>query len=346
MTDSATETTSTTIAAADSTRDLAKLPKGHLHLHMEAAIRAETLTAMCVAAGIEIELPDLTQTYSDFSAFSATYRSMLAVLVEPENLFRLIDESVEDAAREGVVYVEFGASPHFYIDTFGPVERALQIMIDTCAEAGAKWGVEIGLMITIDRTESVEVANAYAAVAAAFAGRGVVSLGLANDERGHPAEDFEEAFTIGRAAGLLSTPHAGELAGPEQVWKAVEVLGANRILHGVTSVEDPALMARLAADGVCLDVCPTSNLLLSVVGEIDAHPLRVLLDAGVRCSINADDPVLFGPNILSEYELCRSVLGLTDAQLAACAWSSIECGGGSAELKARSKLAIEEWLAS
>jgi adenosine deaminase len=345
VTDSATETP-TTAPSPTSTRDLALLPKGHLHLHMEAAIRAETLKDMGAGAGIVIELPDLSQTYSDFSAFSNTYRSMLAVLVKPENLFRLIDESVEDAAREGVVYVEFGASPHFYIDTFGSIEDALQIIIDKCAEAGAKWGVEIGLMITIDRTESVEIANAYAEVAAAFAGKGVVSIGLANDERGHPAEDFEEAFAIGRAAGLLSTPHAGELAGPDQVWKAIEVLHADRILHGVTSVQDPALLARLAADGICLDVCPTSNLLLSVVDEIDAHPLQVLLDAGVRCSINADDPVLFGPNILSEYELCRSVLKLTDAQLAACAWSSIECGGGSAELKAKAKVDIEAWLAS
>ncbi|MCU1480715.1 MAG: hypothetical protein JWQ19_1501 [Subtercola sp.] len=336
----------TDIATETSTRDLALLPKGHLHLHMEAAIRAETLQDMGEEADIYIEMPDLTQTYSDFTAFSNTYRSMLAVLTTPANLFRLIDEAVVDAAREGVVYVEFGASPHFYAETFGSTSDALQIIIDKCAEAGEKYGVEIGLMITIDRTESVETANAYAEIAASFAGRGVVSLGLANDERGHPAEDFAEAFAIGKTAGLLSTPHAGELAGPEQVWKAVEVLHADRILHGVTSVQDPALMARLAADGICLDVCPTSNLLLSVVPEIDAHPLRVLLEAGVRCSINADDPVLFGPNILSEYELCRNVLGLTDAQLAACAWSSIECGGASPELKAQAKLTIDAWLAS
>ncbi|UFS58211.1 adenosine deaminase [Subtercola endophyticus] len=339
MTDIVTETET-------STRDLALLPKGHLHLHMEAAIRAESLQDMGEEADIYIEMPDLTQTYSDFTAFSNIYRSMLAVLTTPANLFRLIDEAVEDAAREGVVYVEFGASPHFYAETFGSTEDALQIIIDTCAAAGEKHGVEIGLMITIDRTNSVEIANAYAEIAASFAGRGVVSLGLANDERGHPAKDFAEAFAIGKAAGLLSTPHAGELAGPEQVWEAVEALHADRILHGVTSAQDPALMARLAADGICLDVCPTSNLLLSVVPEIDAHPLRVLLEAGVRCSINADDPVLFGPNILSEYELCRSVLGLTDAQLAACAWSSIECGGASPELKAQAKLGIDAWLAS
>ncbi|CAN5341323.1 adenosine deaminase [soil metagenome] len=338
--------TDTSVLTEAPTRDLTALPKGHLHLHMEAAIRPDTLQQLSDELGIVVPLPDLSVTYSDFTEFSQTYRGLLLVLSKAENLFRLIDESIEDAAREGVVYVEFGVSPHFYIDTFGSTEAALQIMLDKAAEAGAKWGVEIGFMITIDRTESVEVANAYAEIAAQFAGRGVVSLGLANDERGYPAEQFEEAFAIGAAAGLLATPHAGELAGPDQVLKAVDVLRADRILHGVTSVHDTALLARLAADGICLDVCPTSNLLLEVVSEIDAHPLVVLLNAGVRCSINADDPILFGPNILSEYELCRAVLKLTDAQLADCAWSSIECGGASAELKAKAKADIAAWLAS
>ncbi|GAA0992948.1 adenosine deaminase [Subtercola frigoramans] len=338
--------TDTTTLESLAVRDLTALPKGHLHLHMEAAIRPETLQQMSDELGVVVPMPDLSVTYSDFTEFSTTYRGLLAVLSKAENLFRLIDESVEDAAREGVVYVEFGVSPHFYVETFGSTEAALQIMLDKAAEAGAKWGVEIGFMITVDRTESVEDANAYAEIAAAFAGRGVVSLGLANDERGYPAGRFEEAFAIGKAAGLLSTPHAGELAGPDQVLEAVEVLKADRILHGVTSVQDAALLERLAADGICLDVCPTSNLLLEVVPNIDAHPLLVLLNAGVRCSINADDPILFGPNILSEYELCRAVLGLTDAQLADCAWSSIECGGGSAEMKAKAKTGIDAWLAS
>lgn len=337
MTDTAIATDPTPV------RDLTALPKGHLHIHWEAAIRRATLDEMGAAAGIEIDIPT---EFDDFSFFSATYRSMLQVLSEEENLFRLIDETAEDCAREGVVYAEFGASPHFYVSTFGSTEKALDVLIERSRIAGEKWGVEIGLMITLDRTESVETANAYAAIAAAYAGRGVVSLGLANDERGYPAASFAEAFCIGREAGLLSTPHAGELAGPDEVRSAVEVLGADRVLHGVTSAEDPELMAELAASGICLDVCPTSNDLLGVVSTIHEHPLKVLLAAGVRCSINADDPVLFGPSILDEYETSRTVLGLTDEQLAACARSSIECSGASAALKERAGAGIDAWLAS
>ncbi|MCU1528501.1 MAG: hypothetical protein JWP75_2264 [Frondihabitans sp.] len=323
-------------------RDLKTLPKGHLHIHHEAAIRPSTLAEMGAAMDVDVSLP---AEFDDFSAFSQTYRGMLRVLSVEENLFRLIDESIEDCAREGVVYAEFGTSPHFYVDTFGSTELALDAMIEQARASGERWGVEVGYMVTVDRTESVETATAYARIAAAYAGRGVVSLGLANDERGFPAERFEEAFRIAKDAGLLSTPHAGELAGPDQIEQALDVLNADRILHGATAVQSAALVQRLAAEGVCLDMCPTSNLLLDVIPEMDAHPLKPLLDAGVRCSINADDPVLFGPGILSEYELCRSVLRLSDDELAACARSSIECSGASEALKASAVAGIAEWLA-
>ena len=338
MTDTLTETVD---AAAQPSRDLASLPKGHLHLHLEAAIRPETLTAMGDEMGIVVPM---VNDFSDFTEFSQTYRGLLAVLSRAENLFRLIDEAVKDAAAQGVVYLELGVSPHFYAETFGSTQAALEAMLERAAVAGGHHNVAVGYMVTVDRTESVEVAVEYARLAARYAGQGVVSLGLANDERGYPAELFEEAFAIAKAAGLMSTPHAGELVGPESVRNAITALGADRILHGVRAIEDAELVAELAASGICLDVCPTSNLLLSVVPSLEEHPLIHLLDAGVRCSINADDPILFGPDILAEYELCREVLGLSDQQLAACALSSIECTAAPESVKTKAKADIEAWL--
>ncbi|ROQ38549.1 adenosine deaminase [Frondihabitans sp. PhB188] len=323
-------------------RDLKDLPKAHLHIHHEAAIRPETLAEMGAAEGVDVSVPD---HFDDFSDFSQTYRGMLQVLSIKENLFRLIEESIEDCARDGVAYAEFGASPHFYVDTFGSTELALDAMIEKAREYGAKWGVEVGYMITADRVESPDEAVTYAKTVAPYAGRGVVSFGLANDERGHPAAQFEEAFRIAKEAGLLATPHAGELAGPDEILSALDVLGADRILHGATAVQSDELVARLAQDGTCLDLCPTSNLLLGVVPTLEAHPLKTLLDAGVRCSINADDPVLFGPGILEEYQLCRDVLGLSDEELAACALSSIECSGASEVVKQKAVAGIAAWLA-
>jgi len=124
----------------------------------------------------------------------------------------------------------------------------------------------------------------------------------------------------------------------------LDALGANRICHGVRAVEDPALVERLASDGVVLDVCPTSNLLLQVVPSLDEHPLAQLLDAGVRCTLNGDDPLLFGPGVLGEYELARDKLGLSDEQLAGLARTSIEASGAPPALAATALADIDAWL--
>lgn len=323
-------------------RDLAALPKGHLHIHLEAAMRPATLAELAETMGVTI--PE-TSGFSGFAAFADTYLGLLAVLSEPANLDRLIDEAVADAAHDGVAYIEFGVSPQFYAETFGSALAALDAHLAASRAAGERHGVEVALSVTVDRTTGAAEAIALAEVAASRAGQGVVSLGLANEERGYPAADFAEAFAIARVAGLQSAPHAGELVGPESVWQAVEVLHADRVMHGVRAVDDPALVALLAERGICLDVCPTSNVLLDVVDDLAVHPLPQLLAAGVRCSINADDPILFGPGILEEYVAAREQIGLTDAQLAACAWSSIETTLASPETKARAKAGIDAWLA-
>ena len=200
-------------------------------------------------------------------------------------------------------------------------------------------------MVTADRELSVEQAVADAKLAAKYAGRGVVGFGIANDERGNPVAKFAEAFAIAKDAGLLVTPHAGELEGPDEVRAAIAV-GADRILHGVRAIEDIDLVAEIAQRGIALDVCPTSNVLLHVVPTISAHPLPLLLEAGVRCSINADDPILFGPGLLEEYQLCRDGIGLTDEQLAACALTSLEASGAPDHVKERARDGIAVWLAS
>jgi adenosine deaminase len=329
-------------AQTGATRDLLALPKGHLHLHMEAAMRADTLVEL--AGRMDVPAPDTT-TFTGFTEFSTVYRTLLTVMSVPEHLERVIDEIFQDQAAQGVVYVELGVSSTFYTLIYGSDVAALEAMAGFAEAAAERHGIAFGLMATIDRTAGYERSITVAEAAARMAGRGVVSIGLAADERGFPCADFADAFAIAREAGLSATPHAGELVGPESVWEAIDVLGASRVQHGVRAIEDPALVAELAARGIPLDVCPTSNHLLDVVDDIRSHPLPLLLDAGVRCSINADDPIIFGPDILAEYELCRSVLGLSDEQLAACAWTSIETTSAPAAVKAAAKARIDGWLA-
>jgi adenosine deaminase len=251
--------------------------------------------------------------YASFGEFGVQYRAASALIETEEHLRRVVREVVDDAADDGAV---------------------------------AARGIGCGWIVSALRDFEVAQALDLAKRAAAYAGSGVVAFGLAADEALFPPEPFAEAFGIARDAGLISAPHAGELAGPASIRGALDALGARRICHGVRAVEDPALVERLAADEVVLDVCPTSNLMLAVVPSIEEHPLVQLLEAGVRCSLNGDDPLLFGPGLLAEYELVRDTMGLSDEQLAQLARSSLVGSGAPRELIADGAERVEEWLTS
>ena len=324
-------------------RDLRALPKAHLHLHLEGGMRPATLEELAAADGVEVPA---VRDFDGFTAFVGRYVEAAGLLDDEARLRRVVREVVEDAAAEGVVWIEpaFYAPP--YRAVFGSDAATVGVVLDELAVSGGRLGVGTGLVIQADRTVDPAEAEGLARVAAGLAGRGVTGFGLANDEDGWPPEPFAGAFAVAREAGLMSVPHGGELAGAESVVGCLEACGAQRVMHGVRAVESPDLLARLAGEGVCLDVCPSSNLRLGVVSSLAEHPLPRLLDAGVRCSINADDPLMFGPGILDEYQLCRERFGLDDATLAAIATSSLECSAAPPELRAAARSTIADWLAS
>jgi adenosine deaminase len=326
------------------TRDLALLPKGHLHLHFEASMRPATLRD--IAAEADEPVPSWAD-FADFTDFEAAYGEVLGLIRRADQLERIMTELADDAKADGVAYVEVTLAPVLHQHLFDDdPEAVLDFLLAAAKREEERTGVVIRAMLASARSGPVELALQDAKLAAKYAGRGVVSYGLHSDERGFPAAPFVEAFDLARAAGLLITPHAGELVGPESVREAVEVLRADRILHGVRVIEDPELTAEVARLGVCLDVCPSSNVVLHVVPDLEHHPLPALLAAGVTCSINADDPIQFGPNVLEEYELSRDRLGLTDEQLAGCARASITASGAPDDVKTRALAGIEAWLAS
>jgi adenosine deaminase len=324
-------------------RDLRALPKAHLHVHLEGAMRPSTLRDL--AADLGVQVPPI-RGFGTFSAFAGMYVAACHCLSTPEALSRLVREVVEDAAADGAVWVEPAVYLPRHDERIGPPETTLEIILDAAAGAARELGIGAGLIVAADRTVDPADAVAQATLAAKYAGRGVVGFGLANDETNSPPEPFAAAFAIARDAGLLRTPHAGELAGPASVIGALDALDANRIQHGVRAVEDTELVRRLADSRVCLDVCPTSNVMLAVVPSIESHPLPALLAAGVRCSLNADDPLLFGPTLLEEYEIARARMGLDDATLAGIARDSIDASGAPAGSKAHARAAIDTWHAA
>ncbi len=323
--------------------DLLTLPKAHLHLHLEGGMRPSTLIERAEHYGIP--LPDVSG-YRSFTEFSKLYEAACDVLRTHDDLRRLVREVVEDAAASGAVWLEMGVRPTLHLGKFKTEEEIIETFIAEGGAAGAELGVGVGLLMTIDRTQPLHVAMREAELAVAYAGSGVVSIGLANDEVGHPPERFVEPFALARSAGLLSCPHAGELEGAESVRNALDVLHADRIQHGIRALEDEELVSRLAEAGTCLDVCPTSNVSLGVVDSIESHPLGRLLAAGIRCSLNGDDPLFFKASLIDEYVLARNELGLSDEELAGVARASIECSGAGDDLKRTACGQIDAWLSA
>lgn len=323
-------------------RDVRALPKAELHVHLPAAMRPDTLAELAAESGLTAPDP---RGFTSFVEFQQVFAACFAVTqTRPDNLRRLVREMVADAADDGVVWLQPHIDPRVYA-AFGPPEQVLELLLDTGRDAGRRHGVGFGLTFGASRhADPADVAE-LARLAARYAGHGVHALGLTGDERVGPVDPYADAFAIARDAGLTVAPHAGELCGAAGVRAAVETLGATRIAHGVRAVEDPAVVDLLVDRGVSLDVCPTSNRILGVVPDLARHPLPRLLAAGVRCSLGADDPLMFGVGVADEYRTARDRLGLTDRQLADIARTSVETADAPADLVAAARTGIDAWLA-
>lgn len=322
-------------------RDLASLPKAHLHLHLEGAMRPSTLVELADVAGLAVPA---VESAKDFTDFIALYVAACRVLLREEDMFRLFREVAEDAAASGARWIEVHANAGLHVDRFGPEAGVFELQLAAAKAAEAETGVGVGIVVSADRTLDPAISVQQAHRAAKHADDGVVAFGLANDES-FPPEPFAEAFAIARAAGLISAPHAGELAGAASVRGALDALHAERLGHGVRAVEEPALVQRLAGEGVCCDVCPSSNLALHLFESIETHPVRELLAAGVPVTLNSDDPLMFGSTLVQEYELVREGLRLDDAAMAAIARTSIERSAMPASAKRAALADITTWLA-
>jgi adenosine deaminase len=290
--------------------------------------------------------PPTIRHYGDFAAFGETIEAAARVIKTEEDVRRLVREVAEDAHQDGVVWLELSVWPGFLRGRLGSSEDVMALLLDAGQQATSDGNIALGWMLAANRNRGPGEAVEAAKLAAGLVDRGVVSFGLDGDEAAFPPDPFEEAYSLARRAGLRSTPHAGELLGPGSVRTALDRLGADRILHGVRAAEDEALMLRLASSGTCLDVCPSSNDMLGVVPEGEPHPLPRLLHAGVRCSLNADDPLLFGVGILDEYVRAREQMLLDDNDLATLARSSLEASAAPSSIVEAGLLSIDDWLAA
>jgi adenosine deaminase len=259
----------------------------------------------------------------------------------------IVAQAARDDAAEGSRRLELQVDPSSYAPFVGGLAPALEIILDEARRASAETGVQVAIIVAASRVRHPLDARTMARLAAHHAGEnGVVAFGLSNNERAGTTADWEPAFRIARNAGLPGVPHAGELLGPSHVREVVEHLRPARLGHGVRSAEDPWLLEGLVAAGIALEVCPSSNVHLGVYADATDVPLRQLVEAGAQVALGADDPLLFLSRLTDQYELARTQLGFSDAELAQLARSSIRASLASTSDKEVWLAEVDAWLAA
>jgi aminodeoxyfutalosine deaminase len=295
-------------------RYVAAVPKAELHVHLEGSIQPATLLTLAQRNGVQLPVQTVADlqnwfTFRDFNHFIEIYFEISSCLKTTEDYELIAYEFGATMARQNVRYAEVTFSPSTHHFSLGiPFDTFFTGLTRGRLRAQKEFGIEIRWIFDIvrdipDETLNNRRAEYTLAVALEGINNGVVALGLGGAEVGHPPEQFTTWFEKAREAGLHSAPHAGETVGPGSVWGAIRVLGAERLGHGVRSIEDPALVDYLADRHIPLEVCPTSNVRLGVYADLASHPLPDLHDAGVPVTINSDDPPLFNTTLNDEVKL-------------------------------------------
>jgi adenosine deaminase len=290
------------------------LPKAELHIHIEGSLEPELLFELAQRNGVATRfssVEELRESYrfSDLQSFLDIYFQGAAVLITEQDFHDLTWAYLSRAKRHNVRHAEIFFDPQTHTDRGVPFETVIA-GIQRALEAGQReLGVTSRLIMCFLRHLSEERATRTLEQALPFKDR-IVAVGLDSSELGHPPERFMNVFARAREEGFRVVAHAGEEGPPDYVWQAVQLLGAERIDHGVRSIEDPGLTEWLAKEQVPLTVCPLSNVKLRVFSSIEEHNLKRLLDAGLMVTINSDDPAYFGGYLNDNYLAAQRALGL------------------------------------
>jgi len=282
-------------------------PKIELHVHLEGAVRPETLLE--IARRNDYALPggtveDIAKLYEyrDFAHFIEVWILTTNALRTRDDFRQVVVDYAAEAAEHGAVYLEAIFSPAERVRRGVAWDDIFGGYCDGAEEARELHGIEVRMTPDIVRGFTLDEAEEVVRRSLGCRDRGIVGVGLGGLEAEFPPEPYAPVFERVRAEGLGSVPHAGEVAGPASIRGALDALGADRIRHGIRAVDDPSLLDELRQREIVLDVCPVSNVRTGAVASLDEHPLPGLLDAGVRCTINTDDPAMFDTDLSREHE--------------------------------------------
>ena len=302
------------------------LPKAELHMHIEGSLEPELMFALARRNRVEIPFDSVeavraAYSFSNLQDFLDLYYEGAAVLRTEEDFRDLASAYFDRAAADNVTHAEIFFDPQTHTDRGIPFGVAAEGLLAGMDEALERHGLSSKLILCFLRHLDEEAAFATLSEAEPWLDR-IEAVGLDSSELGHPPEKFARVFAAAAERGLKRVAHAGEEGPPDYVRQALDVLHIDRLDHGNRSLEDPELVARLVREGITLTVCPLSNHKLCVVPDLAAHPIDRMLEAGLRATINSDDPAYFGGYVNDNYRAVAGLLG-RDA-LAALARNSFE----------------------
>jgi adenosine deaminase len=302
------------------------LPKAELHLHIEGSLEPELMVALAQRNRVAIPFNSVEEVraayrFTDLQSFLDIYYAGAAVLLTEEDFRDLALAYFDRAAADGVTHAEIFFDPQTHTHRGVPFDTVMHGLLAGIAEAEAKHGMSVGLIMSYLRHLDEEDAFATLRLAERWLDR-FVGVGLDSSEVGNPPAKFARVFAASRERGLKLCCHAGEEGPPAYVHEALDVLRVNRIDHGNRSLEDPALVARLAAEQMTLTVCPLSNVALRNVDRLEDHPVDRMLDLDLRATIHSDDPAYFGGYIAENFRATAAARGLSRNQLATLARNS------------------------
>jgi adenine deaminase len=303
------------------------LPKAELHLHIEGTLEPELMFELARRNGVRLPYPDAEAVrrayqFSNLQSFLDVYYRACSVLIHERDFYELTAAYLDRARAQGVRHVEIFFDPQTHTARGVALETVVR-GIDRALTEARQGGMTSHLIMCFLRDRPVD--DATATLEQALAHRDVIfGVGLDSAEVGNPPEKFRDVFDQAISAGLRAVAHAGEEGPPEYIWQALDLLGAERIDHGVRCLEDRSLTRRLEADRIPLTVCPFSNVKLRVVDTLEQHPLAKMLEHGLCATVNSDDPAYFGGYVGENLAGVAAALGLDDGALVALARNSFQ----------------------
>ena len=327
---------------------LAGMPKAELHIHIEGSLEPELIFSLAQRNGIAIpyaSVEELRKAYAftNLQSFLDIYYAGASVLIREQDFYDMAWAYLLRAKADNVLHTEIFFDPQTHTARGVGMETVVKGLYRACTDAQARLGVSATLILCFLRHLSEE--EAFETLEQAIPFRDLfIGVGLDSSEVGHPPEKFARVFARCRELGLHIVAHAGEEGPPAYVWSALDVLHAERIDHGVQSVKDAALMARLAKDRIPLTVCPLSNLKLCVFPALAQHNLGALLDAGLMAMVNSDDPAYFGGYVNENYLQTFAATGLTAQHAYILARNSFEASFAEATRKRRFVDAVDAYF--